>query len=90
MASISSLTVPATLVGSLLVSAAGMGGSYMATKDRVARVESAVAANAQVIRSLEHDKAEHEAELREIKVELRYMGASLERIETRLGTQHER
>ncbi len=82
---LSSLTLPITMLGSLIVAAAGAGGSYLAAHEKLSQLESSVVVNTGHIRELEKTESGHQADMRGITVQLEVLGKSLDRIETRLA-----
>ncbi len=82
---LSSLTLPITLFGSLVVAAAGAGGSYLAATEKLGQLEQSVTVHTGHIRELEKTEAGHQADMKGIEVQLAVVSRSLDRIENRLA-----
>lgn len=85
--SLAKLSLPLVLMGPLLGAAAGAGGSYMVTQERVAALGATAVTNTTKISELEKGSAETRAQVTEVRTDMKHVLHALDRLETKLGTK---
>lgn len=84
---IAKLNLPVLLLVPLLGVAAGAGGSYMVTKERVEVLGSTAKVNAEKIAELEKKSSQAEVQLTEVRTDVKHILRAVERVEGKLGTR---